>query len=65
MAVTATAEGAALPVVGSPEQYLLRAKNVPPRPGEVAKGTATHIPVEVAQACQTLALLGSCLLMPL
>lgn len=33
VAVTASAEGTALPVVGSPEQYLLRAKHMPPRPG--------------------------------
>ena len=47
VAVTATAEGAALPVVGSPEQYLLRAKNVPPRPGEVATVGQGN-----AQSCQ-------------
>ena len=38
--VTATAgvpspgpQGAALPLVGSPDQYLLRAKDLPPKPG--------------------------------
>lgn len=35
VALNATAEGAALPIVGSPEQYLLRARNLPPRPGEL------------------------------
>ena len=35
VALNATAEGAALPVIGSPEQYLLRARNLPPRPGNV------------------------------
>ena len=33
VALNATAEGSALPVIGSPEQYLLRARNLPPRPG--------------------------------
>ena len=33
VAVNATAEGTGLPLIGSPEQYLLRAKHLPPRPG--------------------------------